>query len=239
MPDTLARYQLEGRVAAIRLDDGKANGLSHATFDLLHGYLDRAEKEAGAVLVLGRPGRFSGGFDLAVMRSGDLAAVRRLVRTGADFFLRLCEYPLPVVMGCTGHAVAGGAILLLSADARLGAAGEFKIGLSEVALGMTLPIFAFELARERLARPCFVRATSQAELFAPQAAREAGYLDRVVPADELEAASLAEARRLAELPQPAFGESKRAVNREAVARIRATLDANVGGIARSVYSSPT
>ena len=237
MPDANARYQLEGRVARVVLDDGKANGLSLATLELLHGYLDRAQKEAGAVLVLGRPGRFSGGFDLATMRSGNLAAVRGLVRAGAELFLRLCEYPLPVVVGCTGHAVAAGAILLLSVDARVGAAGDFKIGLSEVALRMTLPIFAFELARERLSKRHFVRATSQAELYAPAAAVEAGYLDRVVPAAELEAASLAEAGRLAELPQPAFGESKIAVNREAVARIRASLDENVGGFAPGVRPS--
>ena len=231
MPEAPARYALRDRVAVIRLDDGKANGLSHAVLELLHGHLDRAEQEAGAVLLLGRPGRFSGGFDLATMRSG-IDAVRGLVRAGAELFLRLCEYPRPVVAGCTGHAVAAGAILLLSADARLGAEGDFKIGLSEVALGMTLPIFAFELARERLSKRHFVRATSQAELYAPAAAVDAGFLDRVVPAAELEAAALAEARRLAELPQPAFGETKAAVNRAAVARVRASLAEDVGGLAR-------
>jgi len=230
--ESSVRATLEGRVAVVRLDDGKANGISHAVLDLLHGHLDRAEKEAGAVLILGRPGRFSGGFDLATMRSGNLDAVRGLVRAGADFFLRLCEYPRPVVVGCTGHAVAAGAILLLSADARLGAAGDFKIGLSEVALGMTLPYFAFELARERLSKRHFVRATSQAELYPPAAAVDAGFLDRVVPAAELEAAALAEAGRLAELPQPAFAETKAAVNRAPVARIRESLGADVGRLAR-------
>jgi enoyl-CoA hydratase len=227
-----ARYALEGRVAAIRLDDGKANALSHAVIELLHRHLDRAEKEAGAVLVLGRAGRFSGGFDLATMRSGNLDAVRGLVRAGADLFLRLKEYPLPVAVGCTGHAVAAGAILLLSADARLGAQGDFKIGLSEVAIGMTLPFFAFELARDRLSKRHFARATSQAELYAPSAAVDAGFLDFVVPAAELEAAALAEAGRLAELPQPAFAETKAAVNRACVARIRESLTGEMGRLTR-------
>jgi enoyl-CoA hydratase len=234
VPDANVRYQLEGRVAAIRLDDGKANAISLATVDLLHGYLDRAQKEAGAVLVLGRPGCLSGGFDLATMRSGNLAAVRGLVRAGAELFLRLYELPLPVVAGCTGHAVAAGAILLLSVDTRIGAEGDFRIGLPEVTIRMTLPTFAFELARDRLSKRHFVRATSQAEMFAPAAALEAGYLDRVVPAAQLEAAGLAEAARLADLPQPAFGQSKAAVNRELVARIRAGLDENVGGFARDL-----
>jgi enoyl-CoA hydratase len=234
MPDANARYQLEGRVARVVLDDGKANAISLATLELLNGYLDRAQKEAGAGVVLGRPGCLSGGFDLATMRSGNLAAVRGLVRAGAELFLRLYEYPLPVVAGCTGHAVAAGAILLLSVDTRIGAEGNFKIGLPEVTIRMTLPVFAFELARERLSKRHFVRATSQAEMYAPNAALEAGYLDRVVPAAELGAACLAEASRLAELPQPAFGASKLAVNREAVARIRASLDENVGGFARAL-----
>ena len=105
--------ELVDKVARITLDDGKANGLSFATLEILHGMLDRAEKEAGSVLIVGRPGRFCGGFDLGVMRGSDVEAVRGLVTAGAELFVRLVEFPLPVVVACTGHAVAAGAIFLL------------------------------------------------------------------------------------------------------------------------------
>ena len=223
-------YTLEDRVAAIRLDDGKANGLSFAALETLQGLLDRAEKEAGSVLLVGRPGRFCGGFDLGVMRGGDAEAVRGLVTAGAELFLRMFEYPLPIVAACTGHAVAAGAILLLASDTRIGALGEFKIGLSEVGIGMSLPIFAIELARERLSKRHFTHATTQASLFAPEAASDAGFLDRAVDGEHLLSEARAEATRLAELPQPAFRITKAAIHRRAIQYMRDTLAADMGGV---------
>jgi len=226
MAEETVRYALEGEVAVVRLDDGRANGISHAVVQALHDALDRAEKEAKAVLVVGREGRFSGGFDLAVMRSGP-DEVRALVLAGAKLFLRLYAHPQPIVVACTGHAVAAGAIVLLASDARIGAAGEFKIGLNEVGIGMSLPMFAFELARERLSKRHFTRATTQAELYRPDDAVDAGFLDRVVAPEELFDASLEEAVRLAKLPQPAFGSTKAAVHATVLETLRATLEKDI------------
>jgi enoyl-CoA hydratase len=222
MTSSTLTYALEDRVAVLRLDDGKANALSHEAIAALHAALDRAEKEAGSVLVLGREGRLCAGFDLAVMRSG-ADAVRRLVTAGAELFLRLYEHPLPIAVGCTGHALAAGAILLLSADARIGARGDFKIGLNEVAIGMALPIFAYELARDRLSKRHLARATSQAEIYAPEGAVDAGFLDSLCEPGALETTALAEARRLAALPQPAFRLTKKGLHGATVARLRASL----------------
>ena len=222
MPGPLVDYSLDDRVALLRLDDGKANALSHAAIGALQAALDRAEKEAGAVCLLGRAGRLCAGFDLAVMRSGP-QAMRELVGAGAELCLRMAVHPLPIVIGCTGHALAAGALLLLSADTRIGARGDFKIGLNEVAIGMSLPIFAYELARERLSKRHLLRATAQAELYSPDAAVDAGFLDSVCEPQELAAAALAEARRLSALPQPAFARTKQALRGEMVASSRATL----------------
>ena len=222
MPDPILDYALEDRVAVLRLDDGKANALSHAAIEALDAALDRAEKEAGAVCLLGRAGRLCAGFDLAVMRSGP-EPMRRLVTAGAELCLRMAVHPLPIAIGCTGHALAAGALLLLSADARIGARGDFKIGLNEVAIGMSLPAFAYELARERLSKRHLLRAAAQAELYAPDAAVDAGFLDSVCEPEEVAPAALAEARRLAALPQPAFARTKAALRGEMVASLRATL----------------
>jgi enoyl-CoA hydratase len=226
MPHETVRYALEDRVAVVRLDDGRANGLSPAVLEALHQGLDRAEKEAAALLLVGREGCLSGGFDLATMRSGP-EALCGLVTAGAELLLRLYGYPLPVVVACTGHAVAAGALVLLTADLRLGARGAFKIGLSEVAIGMTLPIFAIELARQRLSKRHFDRATAQAQLYPPDAAVDAGYLDRVEAAADLLELARAEATRLGALSQPAFRASKSRAHAAAIASIRGSLERDV------------
>jgi enoyl-CoA hydratase len=215
-------YQLDGTVAAFRFDDGKANALSPVAIDGLNAALDRAEKEAGAVLLAGRPGRFSAGFDLPTMRAGP-DAVRSLVSAGAELLLRLYEAPLPIVTACSGHALAMGAVLLLGSDLRIVAAGDFKIGLNEVSIHMTLPVFAVEIARERLSRRHFQRAVIQAEIYGPDGAVDAGYLDRVVPGERLAEEARAEAERLAALPRGAFSETKQRVRGASVERIRRSL----------------
>ena len=215
----LVRFSLSGSVAQLAFDDGKANVISPTSLAVLNAALDRAEKEAGAVALFGRTGRFCAGFDLNTMQAGPEEA-RQLVAGGALFAARLAASPLPIVIGCGGHALAMGALLLLGADVRLGAEGDFKLGLNEVAIRLTLPAFAVELANERLSRRHLLRATTLAELYAPAVACDAGFLDRVVAPERLEAETLAEAARLAELPRRAFAETKGALRSAMVERIR-------------------
>lgn len=222
----LVRFSLAGSVARLDFDDGKANVISPVSLPALNAALDRAEKEAGAVALFGRAGRFCAGFDLNTMQSGAEPA-RRLVAGGALLAARLAASPLPVVIGCGGHALAMGALLLLGADLRVGSEGDFKIGLNEVAIGLTLPDFAVELANERLSKRHLLRATTTAELYGPAAACDAGFLDRVVSAQTLEAETLAEAARLAELPRQAFAGTKHALRGAMVERIRAGLERNL------------
>lgn len=226
MSDEILRFDLKDRVAVLHFDDGKANAVSPAALEALNRGLDRAEKEAGAAVLFGRPGRFSAGFDLSVMRSGPEAA-GSLVGGGAELLARMADSPLPIVAGCTGHALAMGALLLLASDLRVGARGDFKIGLNEVAIGMTLPRFGCELAEERLSRRHRLRSAVMAELHDPDAAVDAGYLDRVVEAKELSAAALAEAARLAELPAAAYAGTKRRMRGAMVERIRQGLEADL------------
>lgn len=219
----VVQVELQGEVAVVRFDDGKVNAVSLDSIAALGAALDRAEKEAKCVVIAGRPGRFSAGFDLNVMRAGDGAAVGRMVRGGAELAARLYGLPLPVVLACSGHALAMGAVLLLAADRRIGAAGDFKIGLNEVAIGMTLPMFAVELANDRLSRRHLQRAVALAELYDPEGAVDAGFLDRVVPSDTLLEAALDEARDLAKLDGRAHPGTKRNLRGPTLARIRASL----------------
>jgi enoyl-CoA hydratase len=220
MSDEIVRHRLEEKVAVIEMDDGKVNAISHAMIDALDRALDRAEKEAKAIVLSGRAGRFSGGFDLGAMREGAEQA-RALVGRGAELALRLYAFPLPVVIACTGHAIAMGAVLLLGGDTRLGAEGDFKIGLNEVSIGLALPPFALRLAEARLSKRHLVRATLEAEIYAPSAAVDAGFLDRVTSAEGLAVEALAEANRLAALDRLAFQATKVGLRSDTIARIRA------------------
>jgi len=220
----LVRYELRESVALLHFDDGKANALSADAIGALGQALDRAEKdEARALALFGRPGRFSAGFDLSVMRQGG-SAVLDLVRSGAELGLRLYTFPCPVIAGCTGHALAMGALLLLCSDERIGTRGDFKIGLNEVAIGMTLPYFGVELAKARLSRRHLTRAVAEAEIYDPEAAVDAGWLDRVVGPEALSESVLALATRLATLDTRAHTETKRSLRDDDVAAIRASLD---------------
>ena len=225
----LLSYDVKDEIAHITMDDGKANALSEAMLDELDRALDRAETEAKSVIILGRPGRLSGGFDLSVMKSGP-EALRALVRHGAELLLRIYDFPRPIVIGCTGHAMAAGALLLLSADYRIGVEGPFKIGLNEVSIGMPIPIVGIEMARERLTPRYLQRATLLAEIFDPSAARKAGYLDETCSAEDFEAVLRARAAHLCQLKDPAFGITRGHLRREKLRYIRQSLDADIASL---------
>jgi enoyl-CoA hydratase len=220
---------IEDGVAWIGLDDAKVNALSAEMIGELGAALDAAER-AGAVTVLtGRAGIFSAGFDLRTFERGAAAGVA-MVRAGAELVLRLLGFPLPVLTVCTGHAYPAGAFLMLAADVRFGVAGPWRIGMNEVAIGLTVPQFAVELARHRLTPPGFARIIT-APMFAPEEALRLGYLDRVLAEDELAGAVRAEAERLCALDRPSFAATKARINARALDAVRAALDAELAAAA--------
>jgi len=221
------KTEIRDDVAHIRLDDGKVNALSNELIAGIHHELDVAEKDAKAVVFTGRPGRFSAGFNLKVMREGGPEAAIELVTAGGELYLRFLDYPLPIVVGCTGHAIAAGAIALMTADYRVGARGDFQIGMNETAIGMTLPDYAVEFARARLSKRHFDRSIVHAEMYDPQGAVDAGFLDRLVGPEQLEAEAFAEGVRLSASPQPAFRNNKRLVHGPVIERLRGCVLENV------------
>ena len=224
----VVEYEVAERIATVRIDDGKANALSPEVIAALGDALARAEADSvGALLVVGKPGFLSGGFDLEVMRSSPEAA-GRLVTDGGDLFTRMYGAPVPVIVACPGHAVAAGALLLLAADYRVGARGAFRIGLIETQIGMVLPRWAVELADERLSRRHLQQATVGARMYDPDGARDAGFLDAVVEPDELLDAARTEASRWAELPREAYAGQVRMNRGDRLARLAEAVAADRG-----------
>jgi enoyl-CoA hydratase len=211
---------IEDGVAVLRFDDGKVNALSYAAIEALHAGLDRAEADAEAVCLVGRDGKFSAGFDLSVMNAGPDSA-RDLVAKGGELIMRVYLHPQPVVAAVTGHALAAGALLVLACDLRIGADVPAKIGLNETSIGMPLPLFALELAQDRLAPKARVRATLGAEVYDPEGAVGVGYLDRVAPAESVVDKAVGEARRLGGYATAAYAITKRTMRQPIVDRVRA------------------
>lgn len=218
----IVHYTLEHKVAVIRMDDGKANALSVDMIDGVLAALTRAEAEASAVVLTGRPDRFCAGFDLRVMMSGPEQA-KALLGRGSELLLRLYGAPLPLVVAASGHALAGGALVVLTGDTRIGARGEFKIGLNEVAIGLPVPVLAMEFARSRLTPAELTRATLFSQIYTPDTAVDAGYLDRVVAPDDLLAAATAEAARLGAFARSAYKATKQRLRGVIIDDIKARM----------------
>ncbi len=204
----LVDYQLSDGVATITISNGKANALSHDVFEALNQAFDRAEQDEAVVILTGQPGIFSGGYDLKEMQKGPSEA-SALVKVGSTFTRRLAAFPFPVIGACSGHAIAKGAFIMLSVDHRIGIDGDFKLGLNEVAIGMTMHHAGIEMARHRLAPAHFYRSVVNAEIYSPQGAVEAGFLDELVAPSELADRANALAQQFRKLNMRAHRETKR------------------------------
>jgi enoyl-CoA hydratase len=220
---TLVTYQLENSIATLTWDDGKRNVVSPELVSELGAALDRAAQDRAVVVLTGREGVLSAGFDLNVLKGGGPRAAD-LLCGGLELALKMLSLPVPVVIACNGHALAMGSFLLLSADYRIGAAGAFKLGANEVAIGMTVPRSAIELCRLRLTPTHFQRAVVLAEIYAPEGAVSAGFLDRVVPAAELLPAAHALATELTKLNLSAHAATKQRARAQALQQIRAAFE---------------
>ncbi len=221
-----ATYRLEGPVAVIAMDDGKVNALSIEMLGALHGAFDRAQGDGAVVLLSGREGYLSAGFDLKVFAAGG-EGVLEMLTLGATLYERMLSFPRPVVLACTGHAVAAGAFLTLAADARVGADGPFQIGMNEVRIGLTMPWFAIELARHRLHPAHFDRGVISAAMYSPRDALEPGFLDEIVaPGLVLETAGRM-AAGMAELNAAAHAATKLRAREGVLNALRAAIEAEL------------
>lgn len=219
----LARYELEGPVATIAMDDGKVNAFSIEMLRSILGALDRAEGDGAVVVLTGRETYFSAGFDLQVFSERPDEIVEMLT-LGARLSERILSFPTPVLVACNGHAIAAGTFPLLAADLRIGVEGSFKLGLNEVRIGLTVPLYVVELARQRLAPRDFNRALLTAATYSPEEAVAAGLLDRVVPPADLAAASHEAAEELTGLNMDAHAATKARVRGGALNALREAID---------------
>ncbi len=221
----LVTYQLKESIASITMDDGKVNVLSLQMQAELNAALDQAKADRATVLLSGREGTFSAGFDLRVLTAGGPDALTMLIG-GFELAERMLSFPTPVVIACTGNTIAMGAFLMLSGDYRVGATGSYRIQANEVAIGLTMPRTAVEICRQRLAPAHFNRAVILAEPYSPEDAVAAGFLDRVVETAELQEVARGIAAQMVKLNLAAHAASKLRAREPALKAIRAGIEAD-------------
>ncbi len=224
-----------GEVLVLRLDTGRVNVLSEGALRELRAHVGDAASspDIRTLILLGREGAFCAGLDLAVLVAGGRPAQQLLVEMG-ELLVELYGSRLQVLAGCTGHAVAAGAMLLLVSDLRIGAEGEFRIGFSEVGRGLALPLLPVTLARDRISPRFLQMVTMTGRLLGPREAVEAGFLDRTVPADAVYDTALEEARALAKLSADAYAETLNNVRGPTLRKLELLLEAE----RRRLYSIP-
>ena len=200
------KLETKDSIAHISMDDGKVNALSPTFIKELSNALDEAE-DAKAVILSGNAKAFSAGFDLKIIQ-GEREEATALMRAGVDLFIKVFNYPRPIVAACTGHAIAGGAIVLMCSDLRIGPEDpNIAIGLNEVSIGMEIPQFLVELATARLANERLYESLNLAKLYAPTEAKQVGFLD-IIAKDVLQTAQK-EAQDITERLNPeAFTKTK-------------------------------
>lgn len=218
----LVTYSLDDGIATLTLNNGKVNAFSHELIAQFNQALDQGEADNAIIIVTGQPGILSGGYDLKVMTAGPQAAIE-LVAAGSTLARRMLSHPQPIIIACPGHAIAKGAFVLLSADYRIGVEGPFSIGLNEVKIGMTMHHAGIALARDRLTKPAFQRSVINAEIFTPQGAVAAGFLDQVVAPDELMNAAREMAQQLKKINMTAHKNTKRKVRKELLDALDAAI----------------
>ena len=224
MSSELVNLSVEGDVSIITLDDGKANVFSPLMSEAIGTLLDKVPVDQGSLLITGRSGIFSGGFDLKVMSSGDIKEINRMVKVGFNLLARIYSFPRPVVCACSGHAIALGAFLLLCGDYRLGAEGDFMIGANEIRNNMTVPEPILVLSRARINKNHWFRAILNAEMYGPDHAIAPGYLDETVKPEKLMESALEKASDLATLDHPVYQITKELDQTEVLNSIRSSIN---------------
>lgn len=206
-------YQSAENYAIITIHNGKANAISHEVIDGINAGLDKASQVNKVVIITGQNGIFSAGFDLKVMTKSPESA-KELVTKGSQLSLKMLSFPQPIIIACSGHAIAKGAFLLLSSDYRIGVEGNFKIGFNEVQIGMTMHHAGIAIAKARLSEVYLNRSVNNAEIYNPKQAVTAGFLDVIVLENQLLPTAIKVAEMFAKLNKKAHAETKLKVRKQ-------------------------
>lgn len=204
MTNSFATLSQEDEISVITLDDGKANVFSEEMTQAINDCLDKVPTDSGSLIITGRPGMFSAGFDLKVIASGDVPKIKKMSLSGFKLLSRIFSFPRPVVAACSGHGIALGTFLLCCCDYRIGIKGEFLLGANEMKTNMVIPTPILELIKFRISPSHKYRSILGAEMYQLDKAIDAGLMDQVEEAETLMDAATEKAKDLATMGHPSY-----------------------------------
>ena len=224
MTEKLATLTNKDNISIITLDDGKANVFCLPMIEDINKCLDKVPSDKGALIITGREGIFSGGFDLKIISSGDMKAIHNMTSSGFRLLSRILSFPRPVIAACTGHAIALGTFLLCCCDFRIGAKGDFMVGANEMRTNMVIPVPILELIRFRVSQRHKYRAILGAEMYSIEKAVDAGLMDQSVEQEKLMETAFLKAEDLASMGHPSYSLTKELFINDVATKINNALD---------------
>ena len=219
MTNTLASITYEDDITIVTLDDGKANVFSSKMSKDINECLDEVPTENGCLIITGREGILSGGFDLKVIQGGDIEMIQEMTLAGFKLLSRIFSFPRPVIAACSGHAVALGTFLLCCCDYRIGLKGDFMLGAHEMRTNMEIPPPILELIKFRVTEDHKYRAVLGAEMYSLENAISAGLMDEVVDQDALMNSVMEKAADLSTMGHPSYSMTKELFIADALKKI--------------------
>lgn len=213
-----------GDVTLLRLAHGKANAFDTELLEALAIELTALlHAETTAVVLTGTGHIFSAGVDLRRLSGGGRAYVDRFLPALGDAFFKAFAFPKPLVAAINGHAIAGGCILACACDYRVMADGEGRIGVPELAVGVPLPSMALEILRLAVPVNRLQALIYEGKICTPLEALREGFVDELVPAEQLLDRAISIATRLGRIPAASFTLTKRLVRQPTQDRVANNL----------------
>jgi len=195
------QINIQDKIKIIRMSDGKANAIDLQFQDKMNSELNQDGSFKG-VIITGDGGFFSAGLNIVNLLQSDRETITKTLIGLMNLFQNIMTHPLPFIAIVNGHAVAGGCMLALSCDYRIGIPGKYKMGVNELALGVDLPPMALAALRKCVPVKRLFEVTALGNLYQPNEAVEIGFLN--VLEDEESAMSLAmdKMKHLTYSPEP-------------------------------------
>tara|TARA_B100001113_G_C20902179_1_gene531868 strand:+ start:69 stop:773 length:705 start_codon:yes stop_codon:yes gene_type:complete len=224
MADSIATLSKENDISIIKLDDGKANAFSYDMLSQVNELLTKVPRDSGALVITGREGLFSGGFDLKTLATGDMEKITKMVQLGYRLLLELFSFDRPIVAAVSGHSIALGLFVTCSADYRIAIDGKYVCQANEVRNNMDIPTQIMEIIKARVNKKYFYSAVYHSDAYSVQESIEVGYIDEVVSEDQFMQRVMEKAKELATLPHPFYANTKKTAQDDVRQKIADAID---------------
>ena len=224
MTDSIATLSQENDVSIIKLDDGKANAFSYDMLTQINELLAKVPRDSGALVITGRDGLFSGGFDLKTLATGDMEKITKMVQLGYRLLLELYSFKRPIIAAVSGHSIALGLFVTCCADSRIAIDGKYVCQANEVRNNMDIPVQIMEILKARVNKNYFYPAVYHSDAYSVQDSIAVGFIDEVVPEPQFMERVMEKAKELATLPHPFYANTKKSAQNDTVQKIAGAIE---------------